>query len=178
LPRHLKLGLGKIVGGTLASTVLHQISLEYYQEHMCGGTILDKTRILTACHCVDFVTTKEITVTCGTNHINNIDSGAQKHIPVKSITMHEAYDSWTLENDIAIIELTQPLNLSTEDRAFNIEIAGKNYIPQGPATVTGWGALKEGASTLPTSLMTVNVPFVDNKSCNIAYDGDIKDGMI
>lgn len=46
---------GKIVGGHGTTIEAHpfQISLQYWEEHSCGGSILDENTILTAAHCVE-----------------------------------------------------------------------------------------------------------------------------
>ena len=52
-------------------------------------------------------------------------------------------------------------------------------IPAGAmVTVTGWGATSEGGS-LPATLQTLDVPVVDNPTCNQKYSGfnDITDQM-
>lgn len=45
----------RIVGGDLATIgqFKYQVSLQSYDEHICGGSIISDTHILTAAHCVD-----------------------------------------------------------------------------------------------------------------------------
>ncbi|KAL6429760.1 hypothetical protein ACFW04_007572 [Cataglyphis niger] len=45
----------RIIGGDIAAIgqFKYQVSLQSYGEHICGGTIISSTHILTAAHCVD-----------------------------------------------------------------------------------------------------------------------------
>ncbi|XP_018400105.1 PREDICTED: serine protease 48-like, partial [Cyphomyrmex costatus] len=94
-----------IVGGqnAIPGEFPHQVSLRYNDNHVCGGSIISQTKILTAAHCVtvpkppynDFkVATGSISIT-----------GGQLH-NVKKITVHPQFsnsyeDAWI--NDIAVI---------------------------------------------------------------------------
>lgn len=46
-----------IVGGNnaMGGQFPYQISLQYYGQHICGGSIISSTQILTAAHCVEDV---------------------------------------------------------------------------------------------------------------------------
>ena len=52
-----------------------------------------------------------------------------------------------------------------------------NFAPTPVATVTGWGALTEGGSS-PSNLMKVDVPYVDDETCNRNYGGSVADSMV
>lgn len=46
----------RIVGGRRASAGQfgHQVSLRYFGHHICGGSIISASYVLTAAHCVQF----------------------------------------------------------------------------------------------------------------------------
>lgn len=63
----------RIVGGDIATIgqFPYQVSLQSYNEHICGGSIISSTHILTAAHCVDdnFYTDDMV---CNSVTLNNI----------------------------------------------------------------------------------------------------------
>ena len=89
--------------------------------------------------------------------------------------IHEAYNTVTQENDLALIKLrTQP-----PGRVIPLA-SSKIAIPAGqPLEVTGWGATNEGGSA-SRGLLKASVPYVDSAACNVpsAYNGAIKAGMM
>lgn len=102
-----------IVGGTPAmpGEFPHQISLQQYGSHICGGSIIGPNKILTAAHCVVGIFAPPYSscqVVTGTTKHNQ---GGQTY-KVKSIRVHpnykdSVYQSW--ENDIAVITVSPTL---------------------------------------------------------------------
>jgi secreted trypsin-like serine protease len=119
------------------------VFLTFNSRFHCGGSILDKDTILTAAHCVDFIT-----------DISNFKIGVGKHdlsintqtnIPVSSFHIHPQYNNVTLQNDVAIIKLKSALTFS--DRVSPVclpppnshsSLYGKNVV------ATGWGVTQGG----------------------------------
>lgn len=95
---------------------------------------------------------------------------------VKTIIVHENYDSWTTNNDIALLETTAPLTLGSAN-AQKIALPADGNEPSGNVKTSGWGYLKEGGGTLPADLQIVEVPVVDRARCNTAYSNRITDAM-
>lgn len=81
----------------------------------------------------------------------------------KRKVVHPKYNLYTYENDLALVQLDQPLRFAPHVAPIclppdEIELLGRN------ATVTGWGRLNEGG-ILPTVLQEVRVPIVSNDKC-------------
>lgn len=121
-----------IVGGQ--SAVLgefpHQISLRYYNSHICGGSIIGPTKILTAAHCVEGMSPRNLKVATGTVQIN----GGEIH-SIAKIVMHPEYsdrveDSW--KNDIAVITVSRSKYRRIHTTAiclYNFESTSYNFFP-------------------------------------------------
>lgn len=77
-------------------------------SYLCGGSILSSSWIITAAHCLyDFLGAK-IIVYAGSNIRW---SGTQNRL-VSEVILHSNYDGDTFANDIALLKLTDPLNMS------------------------------------------------------------------
>ncbi|KAL6429757.1 hypothetical protein ACFW04_007572 [Cataglyphis niger] len=149
----------RIIGGDIAAIgqFKYQVSLQSYGEHICGGTIISSTHILTAAHCVDddFYTNDMIVIT-GTNSPR---IGGEKH-DIKCIRIHPEYTGeketgW--KDDIAVITLKKPIKAN--DVQGPIPLASKNYINGGKrGIVSGWGRTKtSGSSSEILRWLSVNV---------------------
>ncbi|KAF5301982.1 hypothetical protein FQA39_LY19073 [Lamprigera yunnana] len=100
-----KLG-GRIVGGEPVEIedYPYQVSLQTYQHHFCGGSIVLQDTILTSAHCVHRGAISEFTVAYGSKHRNEGDS-----ITVNSIEEHENYDAAYNDYDIALLLLSKKI---------------------------------------------------------------------
>jgi secreted trypsin-like serine protease len=111
-----------IVGG---ETVKKQswgwlVSLTQYSNHthFCGGSILSSSWILTAAHCVSERNPSDIMIHAGSN---NLQYSRQRR-KVAKIFSHRYFDSETNINDIALIQLSSPLDM-------NDPVLAKIYLP-------------------------------------------------
>lgn len=102
--------LTKIVGGQTAgqATWGWAVSL-YIGGSLCGGSIVSASWIITAAHCVYGKSANQITVYAGSN---DKLSGTQIRY-VLTINRHQSYGPSTYLNDIALLELTSPLTMSS-----------------------------------------------------------------
>ena len=102
--------LTKIVGGQAAgqATWGWAVSL-YIGGSLCGGSIISASWIITAAHCVYGQSASQIIVYAGSN---NKLSGTQTRY-VSTIYRHQSYDSSTYLNDIALLQLSTPLDMSS-----------------------------------------------------------------
>ena len=105
----------------------------------------------------------------------NHNSGGQI-VKVSEVFAHEKYDSWTTDNDIALLRLATKLTLKQEN-AEKIKLPSQGSDPSGDVTTSGWGYLKEGSGVLPSDLQIVTIPVVERSKCNKAYSNRITDAM-
>jgi secreted trypsin-like serine protease len=176
----------KIVGGKVAPAGAYpwQVSLgiswaaDPYRAHFCGGSVYSMTWIVTAAHCVEDTSPKDVIVSAGTNVLGK--GGARRN--VKRIIVKSDYNSGTMDNDVALIELIDPLVLGENVKA--VQLVGPadeptGVIPKAPVTVVGWGATVEGGEKV-RDLRYVEVPVLDRTTCNrpLVYDNAITDNML
>ncbi|XP_065163315.1 chymotrypsin-1-like [Atheta coriaria] len=146
----------------------YQISLQYFNAssrkyaHMCGGSIIAPTWILTAGHCVDMrvsncLRKENLQVVVGMTKLSEPGVSHQ----IKNVTIHK--DVYTL-NDIAIIELTSPIEYT--DRAKPIRLTGKDVssIIGTHCLVQGWGLINN--ITLPDHLQSTGVKILQPNTCS------------
>ena len=152
-------------------------------SHSCGGSILNARWVVTAGHCVQGVSLKSMRVVAG-DHNRSVNEGVEQFSNVSRVVIHPQYNSGTLENDIALIELSTPFILSSARRTAAIPLftpadtAAGLDAPGVLATISGWGTTSEGGS-LPTTLQFAQVPVVSDADARAAYGASaIADSML
>ena len=107
--------VSKIVGGESVQKRSWSwlVSLHYHNEYSCGGSILSSFWILTAAHCVANLHPANVIIRAGSNKLGR---STQKHRAAR-IFAHPDFNSSTLLNDIALIQLATPLNMADPDVA-------------------------------------------------------------
>ena len=161
----------KITGGqsALFSNWDWIVSFREPERHFCGGSILNEWYIITAAHCFENRThiMPRIRVCAGTLRLSD---PCQQSRRIYSVIVHPLYNSKTFENDIALVRLTTPLNLS-DSSVTPICLPSADDPNKYPAVGTlvvsiGWGYLKTGET--PDELQEVILKTMNKSSidCN------------
>merc|ERR1712115_242744 len=179
----LSRGGGRIVGGTeaYAGEFPHQIALlrgGVGGSLMCGGSLIAADKVVTAGHCCDGQSASRLGVRVGNHHLYS-DDPDQKDIAVAKVNLHPDYDSWTISNDICILDLEEAADFSSSViDSISLPYDGEEYSSGTMCTVSGWGTTSSGGS-LASTLMKVSVPVVSDDDCRDSYgQSDIADSMI
>jgi secreted trypsin-like serine protease len=100
----------RIVGGEEAgvSTWSWTVSISIGYFYFCAGSILSSSWIITAAHCFDDLLGTRVVVYAG----SNIRLSGTQDLIASRVILHPAYDSVTFTNDIALLQLADPLNMS------------------------------------------------------------------
>jgi hypothetical protein len=137
---------GDVVGDASAAyTVAIQTRFGPEQTGACSGTVLDPTHVLTAAHCVveksGRATPPDVLVAAGANDIRTAESRASGIVVgVAAIRVHPRYRTNRYPDDVAMLTLATPLDLTTgRVAALPLSDPG-SFIPAGRSLqITGFG---------------------------------------
>ena len=155
---------GAVVGGTptdIESTPW-QVSLQDGGGHMCGGSIIDPSVILTASHCVAGVPTADLAVRAGVS--DHTDTQGQDRTVARVIDHPDGFDD---SADVALLVLSEPLDLGPAVQTLDLASAD-DVAAAVEAVVSGWGATSEYDEAGTQILLSAQVPLLDDSTCAAA----------
>ncbi|CAG12052.1 unnamed protein product, partial [Tetraodon nigroviridis] len=175
--------LNRIVGGQNAEVGEWpwQVSLHFLTYgHVCGASIISERWLLSAAHC--FVTSSP------QNHIaaNWLTySGMQDQYkqdgilrrPLKRIISHPDYNQMTYDYDIALLELSEPLEFTNTIQPICLPDSSHMFPAGMSCWVTGWGAMREGGQKAQL-LQKASVKIINGTVCNEVTEGQVTSRML
>jgi secreted trypsin-like serine protease len=159
-----------------------------YEEHFCGGTLIDQNSVLTAAHCVDFIgirtdngtlSYRDVRLVVGVTVLSSSQGKVRRIDRLSDISIHSDYNGRTSSRyDAAVIELGSPVRGIAP-----IALAGVGSdeleTPGRPATVTGWGNTiaqppvgPGGPQDYPKRMREAQPPLVSDADCERSYGRD------
>ncbi|NXG57906.1 ACRO protein, partial [Hemiprocne comata] len=138
-------GMSRVVGGTNAWPgawpwiVSIQNPWQTGMGHICGGSLISPQWVLTAAHC--FVETRYVTmwrVVIGATRLSQLGPEAQVR-NIRRLLVHEHYNNISMTNDIALLELDQPVQCSPYIQLACVPDASLRVPQLRTCYVSGWG---------------------------------------
>ncbi|XP_075579927.1 transmembrane protease serine 9 [Pelecanus crispus] len=194
------LAFSKIVGGSTAAQGEWpwQVSLWLQRkEHKCGAVLIADRWLLSAAHCFDITMAEMLCPTgstysllqmcpdsysdpkmwvafLGTPFLSGINGKMEK---IFRIYKHPFYNVYSLDYDVALLELNMPVKFSNTIKP--ICLPDNSHIFREGATcfITGWGSTKEGG-LMSKYLQKAAVNMIGDQACKKFYPVQISSRMV
>ncbi|XP_002738002.1 elastase-1-like [Saccoglossus kowalevskii] len=131
----------------------------------CGGMLIDREFVLTAAHCIEGVSKRNLQVVLG-DHDITVTEGTERFHEIKSILINPDYDPYTFDGDFALLRLK---NAATLNSYVDVVTLADTFNDSGECVITGWGnAIKDGPQF--TVLQEAAVTIVPVSTCESIWN--------
>ncbi|MFT7803429.1 transmembrane protease serine 4-like [Arapaima gigas] len=149
----------RIVGGVDAKIEdwPWQVSLQLNGQHTCGGTLVSERWVVSAAHCFAS-STKELSrwrVVTGKTYISILAGST-----VDKIITNGNYDPHLNDYDIAMLQLSQPITVSTVSHPACLPTLDLSLADGAPLVVTGWGYTHENGVNFTLAFKNLPLKFL------------------
>ncbi|XP_063559809.1 LOW QUALITY PROTEIN: putative serine protease 42 [Gorilla gorilla gorilla] len=155
----------RIVGGVDAEEGRWpwQVSVRTKGRHICGGTLVAATWVLTAGHCIS--SRFHYSIKMGDRSVYNENTSVV--VPVQRAFVHPKFSTvTTIRNDLALLQLQHPVNFTSNIQPICIPQENFQVEATTRCWVTGWGKTPEREKLASGILQEVDQYIMRYEECN------------
>uniref|UniRef100_A0A8B9R2Q8 Uncharacterized protein n=1 Tax=Anas platyrhynchos TaxID=8839 RepID=A0A8B9R2Q8_ANAPL len=143
-------------------------SLQYEGHRFCGGVLIDEKWVLTAARCNFSAQMDEVVL--GKIHVlPNVKSNSP--VLVKAVHTHHNFSGFPSTNDLALLELQEPIKPGDSAAVACLAGSGEEVSPDARCLTAGWGERGAGGEEEQGSrLQQVEVSLLSYEAC-VSYWG-------
>lgn len=164
-------GNAKIVGGEPIpiQEAPFIVTLMYRNNHLCGGSIISNSWILTAAHCTEIVkpTRKisDLSISVGSSMVQKSEDDTYH---VMAVYDHPLYSNETYDHDFSLIKIWGKIFYNDQRRAIKLPEANDVISDGTPVMVFGWGLTMNSLES-SDYLRAVEVVTINSHACEKSY---------
>uniref|UniRef100_A0A8C3IVW7 Peptidase S1 domain-containing protein n=1 Tax=Chrysemys picta bellii TaxID=8478 RepID=A0A8C3IVW7_CHRPI len=154
---------GRIIGGYTCPRYSQPWQAFVYGPLQCGGILVDRSWVLSAAHCYR----PGLRVRLGEYNLA-VREGPEQDRIVSGAILHPGFNRFTLDNDLMLLKLAQPINIGPTARPVRLPTACA--ATGTTCLISGWGV------TLCRSLGLIQSGVTQD--CQASYPGRVTNNMV
>ncbi|KAJ8665280.1 hypothetical protein QAD02_006942 [Eretmocerus hayati] len=143
----------------------HVVSLLYYGDHICSGSILAADIILTAAHCVTAKWHEKLVVS-----LRGVNPKLVKtEFAVTNIEYHSSFHSVDFINDVALLKIRRPIPLGNHVASTKLPTEPRAIAEGSKLTYYNWASIIAGPNHMSDRLISDHLAVISKGDCAKMY---------